>query len=232
MRNAFKVSAAVLLMATLAWASTPWKTKPYKSWTRKEVEEIFNHSPWVSTAEVTAYWRAKVSKPTMVGPYSGGPQIFPTIQGTRLRPREIFLARWMSALTMREAVARFGTLKWKTGVPISAANVLQRPPEYQIVVRGSDLFPFAQLGERGLAKASYIELGSPKGKILPSGVKFYRTIKGLVAAATFTFPKSVSGKPTIPAGEKQIVLVCKLKKTTVKFYFDPRKMANRSGRDL
>ena len=94
------------------------------------------------------------------------------------------------------------------------------------------MFPFAQLGESGLAKVSYLELSGPKGWLAPVGVNFYRTIRDLVAALTFTFPKRLDGKPTIPAGEKKIELICKLKKITVQFHFDPRRMTVRTSRDL
>jgi hypothetical protein len=250
MRKAFNIAAAILLVAALAWASTPWKSKPYQTWTQKDIEKIFNHSPWVSTAIVTAYWRSKDSTRVLNNPVASGPGTtsgysptappsggpigpsFPQASEQPLHPREIFTARWMSALTMREALTRFNALKWKVGIPVSPSNVLQRPAVYQIVVRGEDLFPFAELGEAGLAKASQLELSGPKGRLVPAGVNFYRTAQGMVAAVTFTFPERLDGKPTIPASEKKIELVCKLKKITVRFHFNPRRMTGRRGRDL
>ncbi len=250
MKKAFNVAAAILLLGVFAWAATPWKSKPFQNWTQKDIERIFNRSPWVSTAIVTAYWRPKKSIPVLnqavaagpgttsgynpTAPPSTGPigNSFPQASGQPLRPREIFTARWMSALTMREAIARFNTLKWKVGIPISPSNVLRRPSVYQIVVRGEDLFPFAQLGEAGLAKATYLELSGPGGRLTPVGVNFYRTVRGLVAAITFTFPKRLDRNPTIPTGEKKIELVCVLKKVTIRFHFNPRRMTGRTGRDL
>lgn len=262
MRTFAKVSLAILLMAVLAWASDPWKNKPYQDWNQKEVTKVLNDSPWVKTIHVRASWdhsnrlsaNSQFGQPTAAGqqnsmggqpnmsnqsgmpshPNMGGggmPGNNGMNQGSSGMRQAVFEARWLSAKTMREALARMEVLHGRMSQPHAAQYVAQTPPTYQIIVFGPDMAPFQKLNESELVKHSYLRL--KKSKLDPSGVKFSRGPKGKrVMAVTFLFPKKSNGQPTVPAGEKGVELICKLKSATLKFHFDPRKMKNKNGRDL
>lgn len=258
MRNFVKVSLAILLMAVLAWASDPWKSKPYQDWNQKDVDKVLNSSPWVRTINVTPTWRpggmmmnapreggmrpAGGGQPTMTGQPSGQPgpgnSEIPSDRGVGARmegPRQVvFQARWVSSQTMREALARSQVLDGKMSQPNAEQFVNQAQPNYQIAVFGPDMTPFAKLDDATIAKESYLEMKESKTKVAPTSVQLVRAPDGRrVAAVTFTFPKTTNnGEPTVGPKEKRIELVCKLKATTLKFRFDPRKMENKKGRDL
>jgi hypothetical protein len=252
MRTFAKVSLAILLMAVLAWASDPWKSKPYQDWDQKDVSKVLNDSPWVKTITVTASWsQGNMSmgvpnnsqqqggvamghpnmggaEPNMTGGLPGGNS---PGQGMRRRPETSFEARWVSAKTMRKALARMEVLNGKIQQPEAERYVAEVPPDYAIIVFGRDMTPFSKLDEASIIKHSSLEMKKSKQKIAPTSVKLQRK-DGRLMAIIFHFPKTASGKPTIVPNEKSIELVCKLQQATLKFHFDPRKMKNKQGRDL
>lgn len=61
---------AVLIMATLAWATDAWK-KPYQQWDKKDVEKILSDSPWAKVVRVSASWASNNSE---MLPPQGQPQ--------------------------------------------------------------------------------------------------------------------------------------------------------------
>lgn len=255
MRTFAKVSVAVLLMAVLAWASDPWKTKPYQQWDQKDVNKVLNESPWVKTISVTASWApqqmsmgvpgsGQTNTPQQQGGMAGGqpgmgggqPGMSGGMPGgmgqaVQTRRETRFEARWLSAKTMRKALARLELLDGKTTQPDAERFVAQTPPEYEVVVFGPDMTPFTKLDEAAITKGAHLEMKKSKEKIAATKVKLERKGNRLMAVA-FYFPKTENGKPTVVPDEKGIDLVCKLNRTTLKFHFDPRKMTDKQGRDL
>ncbi len=148
-------------------------------------------------------------------------------------PPAQFQARWISALTMREALARMQLLDQKVTQPEAEQFVSQTPPNYEIVVFGRDMTPFQTVDRATLLKDSSLLLDGPKATINAADVTVTRTPdERQVQAVTFSFPKTAAGQPTIPDQEKGIDLICKTKDVTLKFHFDPRRMATGKGRDL
>lgn len=257
MRTFAKVSLAILLVAVAAWASDPWKGKSYQDWNQKDIHKVLNNSPWVDTESVTATWRG--SRISMMGSPTGAPDV-PRQQGGMGTPgnmgggapgnggvggggmggggmrteeqRTVFEARWISAKPMREALARMAVLDGKMAQPNAQRFVSQPPADYEIVVFGPDMTPFAKMSEGEVATHSVLQLGNPKGKIAPASVKFQRTPQGKLVGVSFSFPRTSSGKPTIATQEKSIELICKLKGARLKFHFNPRKMSTKQGRSL
>ncbi len=146
--------------------------------------------------------------------------------------RAVFEARWISAKPMREALARMAMLDGKMAQPNAQRFVSQSPADYEIVVFGPDMTPFAKMNESSVAAHSVLQLGKPKGKIAPASVKFQRNPQGKLIGVTFSFPKTTGGKPTIATQEKSIELICQLKGAKLKFHFNPRKMSTKQGRNL
>ena len=102
------------------------------------------------------------------------------------------------------------------------------------MILGSDITPFDHLTPAELVKDSYLDLRSAKKELEPSSVNIYRSLNGKqVLGITFHFAKTAAnGQPMIGPNEKEIDLVCRLKRTRLDFRFHPRDMANRSGTDL
>lgn len=246
MRRFVKVSLFILLVAGLAWASDPWKDKPYTQWSMKDVEKVMNDSPWSRMIHVATglSMQNRMGTPAgagsqpngapNMGQMAGGP---PTHENTNGMPSGMqrmaaFEARWVSSVTMRQALARAAILDGKMS-QANAERYLAKPPaNYQIAIFGPDMSVFQAATETSLTNASYLKAKKEKKKVAPVGVKFTKSGDGKVEAITFEFPKTVNGQPVIGPKEKGVDLVCKVKDLTLKFHFDPRKMKNKQGRDL
>jgi hypothetical protein len=59
MRKVILGGIAVLAIAAFAVASNdPWKDKPYQQWDQKDIQKIFQNSPWSKTVTVDAKWQS------------------------------------------------------------------------------------------------------------------------------------------------------------------------------
>src|ERR1700690_3812653 len=57
MRKTFLVAAGCMALAVAIWASNdPWKDKPYQQWDAKDLQRIFQDSPWSHLVRVDAPW--------------------------------------------------------------------------------------------------------------------------------------------------------------------------------
>lgn len=245
MRRFVRISLFILLVAGLAWASDPWKDKPYTEWSMKEVDKVMNDSPWSRMIHVTTGFSMgrQMGAPAGAGsqptgaPGMGQPGGGPPTRDSNGMPAGMertaaFEARWVSALTMRQALARAEILDGKMS-QADAERYLAKPPEnYQIAVFGPNMNVFGGATETSLTNDSYLEAKNEKKKVAPVGVKITKSGDGRVEAITFSFPKTVNGQPVIGPKEKSVDFVCKVKDLTLKFHFDPRKMENKQGRDL
>ncbi len=248
MRSLSRILAALMFAGTLAaiaWAGTPWKTKPYQQWNKNDVMQVLEHSPWVQSFTVPVSWHplpmynspaaaaslgGSASVDAGGGPGGGSPSL-------GMRPQEphaTFVARWISAKTIREAVARRQVLAGEIPEARADSDVAKQPSDYEIMVLGSDMTPFADLTPAELTKDSYLHLRSAKKELEPSSVNIYRSLNGKqVLGVTFHFARTAAnGQPMIGPSENEVDLVCRLKKTRLDFRFHPRDMAGRSGTDL
>jgi hypothetical protein len=250
MRRFIKISLAVLVLTTLAWASNPWKDKPYQQWDQKDVAKVLNDSPWSRTVSVSANWessgmpgaRTRMGTGQQMPGMGGGGQSgmgAPTRPGQQpgmqmpMRRDAKFQARWLSSRTMRKALARLEILKGKLKQPDAERYVAQEPAEYEVVIFGPDMKPFSSMKEAALKKEISLKAKKTKKEVTADGIKLQRSADGKrLLAVTIHFPKSAEGKPVIGAKEKEIDVVCRLKDTTLKFHFDPRKMKDKQGTDL
>lgn len=245
--------AAILICTALAWAgSEPWKSKPYQQWDDKDIQQILTESPWVRTASIEAGWKAAgssldqspselnsesgVSAPTTssnpgsrmardAGPIPGPEQSQSMAQ---------FLVFWMSARTMRAALAQREVLhSGKTAA--EAQQYVDAPQaEYQIVVQGRDMTPFLRFNEKYYETNSYLYAKKNNEKVFPAHVEYQRTPDGnSIDAVIFSFAKKLpSGEPLILPQEKSIEFSCKVEGSDMRVRFEPQKMTNQSGEDL
>ncbi|HEV2387452.1 MAG TPA: hypothetical protein VGS20_09375 [Candidatus Acidoferrales bacterium] len=260
MRTFAKIALGIFLVATLAWASDPWKDKAYQQWDQKDIARVLNDSPWVKDTTVDASWSGRgaprLQEPLGTpGPTAGNSQSpmggaaggqTGGMGGGGMEPAPVasiapppgqnqatFHARWLSSRTMREALVRLQILEGKMNQASGEQYVAQEPADYQLVLFGPDMTPFESLEEAALAKDAYLEMKKSKTKLAPSQVLIQRAGDGKkLQAVSFSFPKTANGQPTVPLDEKNITFVCSFGRTTLKFNFDPQKMADKQGRDL
>jgi hypothetical protein len=248
MRKFAKVSLIVLLVAVFAWASDPWNAKPYQQWDMKDVQKVMNDSPWSRTIHVAMGFSLGgpsmgmpggagsqgpgPEQPNMGGQSGGGPPTHDSNGEMQSAHMATFEVRWISSVTMRQALARVSELDGK----MSQADVEQylagTPANYELALFGPNMSAFAGATEASLTKDSYLELKSEKKKVAPLSVSMEKSGTDQGMAITFDFPKTVNGEPVIGPNEKDIDFVCKVKDLTLKFRFEPKKMVTKNGSDL
>jgi hypothetical protein len=258
MRKAIIASTAVFTIAAVAWATDVWK-KPYEQWDKKDVLKVLDDSPWAKTVRITATWESSGNAyqpmpggqtqpqpqtsgqqgggahPGMGGggaqpaaPPSGGME--PGMQGT---PTAVFVVRWVSSLTVREALVRSAVLNGELNESQAKTDLSQPPDVYQIMVAGPQMLPFEQSTEDGVKNASYLEVKKSKQRIQPVKVEFQRSPEGQkVTAVIISFPKTANGQPTIGPDAKGADFSVSLARASIHTSFDFSKMDDAQGRDL
>ncbi len=229
-------SLFLLVLGTLAWASSdPWKAKPYQQWDANDIKRIFAESPWCKTVEIDATWKAGGSKYEMsddggmalkTGQGSSGAGDTPT-------GKAIFVVRWVSARTIREAGVRNSVLEGQMKPEDAEMEVAKVPDVYQIFVGGRDLTPFASADEKTLQDSAFLSAKKTKQKITPVKAQILHGQDGKLTGVVFVFPKKTdSGEPTIGTDEKSVEFTCVISKARILSTFEIPKMEDSQGRDL
>jgi len=251
----------VLMLAGSVWADDPWKSKPYTHWDQQVALKILNDSPWAKETRVDATWREGAAGSsgsggsgfpgstgargrTAADTSAGGPTTgsgtaavdstrTPQLGDPSAVPQAVFLIRWGSSLIMRQAVARLALLR---GSPQSAVQKLleQEPTEYQLVVAGQDMTPFAEEEEKVLQSKAYLQPRRSKQKLAASRVEVSRSPDGKrVVSVSFFFPKtSPTGEPTLAPDERSVEFSVPMRRHNLKCGFDLQKMSGPQGRDI
>jgi len=203
-----------------------------------------NDSPWARTIYVTLGLGFEMQPmgnapatngPTMGNQQSqpgGGPPPTENQNATSMESTSMFEVRWISSLTMRQALARLSILEGKMSQAAAEQYLANSPANYEIALFGQNMSAFRDVAEAALARDSWLEMKTAKRRVAPASVKIQKSADGKQIAVTFAFPKNVNGEPTIAPNEKGIDFVCRVKDLNLKFHFDPRKMVNQQGRDL
>lgn len=257
------LSLGIFAVGTAALASDAWKDKPYQSWDQKDIQEILNNSPWGRQDVVSApagggsLDAPKVSTPTSSRTSGGvvlakpGEDVPDTATGgahgsaaspgsagsdSANSPRgdQIYVARWVSSRTIREAMARVGELNGHPA-PDAAQKIAAVPDTYELLIISSNLSDFQQAGEGVLKDSIYLETKKNHEKIVPSKITLATTgpndpqVRGVI----IDFPrKNASGAAAIPSDEKDVDLIAVAGKTKLKFHFEISKMTDKQGADL
>lgn len=251
---------AILLLAANLSAGDPWKDKSYKQWDEKDVRKILLDSPWAKEVRVSAPWQGAGGRelstpaPPGGGGYGEGASGGAPMAGGRASggpgeaeqagsPQAIFVVRWVSSWTVRQAMARGAVLR---GTPEAEAEqiVAQEVPEYVVAVLGRDMTSFAKAEESGLKEKSYlvVKKAKAKAKLAPSRVEVQRARSSsdqpqaagaaAISAVIFYFPKkTAAGEPALAADEKSVEFVCEAGGAQIKTSFELQKMAGPQGPD-
>jgi hypothetical protein len=228
-------SLFLLVLGTLAWASSdPWKAKPYQQWDANDIKRIFADSPWCKTVQIDAIWKGATSKYEMS---DDGGMALKTGQGSAgaggaPAGKAIFVVRWVSARTIREAGVRNSVLESQMKPEDAEKEVAKIPDVYQIFVGGRDLTPFAS-AEETMQASVFLSAKKAKQKIAPFETRILHGRDGKMTGVMFSFSKKTdSGEPTIAADEKNVEFTCAISKARIFTTFEIPKMEDSQGRDL
>jgi len=245
---------AALLLAVAAWAGDAWKDKSYKDWDEKDLRKILNDSPWARQIHVDAIWSqahpsvdegvpASDNPPAPSGGSESGrtggatapsaPGAYGEPEQART-PQTVFLIRWVSARTLREAIGRSAVLRGAAPESEAEKFIAQQPPEYQIAVLGPDMTVFGQANEKSLKEKAYLLSKRSKKKLPPSRVDVQHSQDGKqIVSVVFSFSKKTEGgEATIALDEKGVEFICPVGQAVLKTNFELQKMANKQGVDL
>src|SRR5215472_18844791 len=129
----------VLMLAAMFQGNRPWQEKPYTEWAQRDLDNIFNHSPWVRQFAITVGKGSPMDAPdpnSAIGrEYQSGGARDPNVpkvgrdDGAFLSPNVetlTFDIRWASSLTWRQSMVRQAQL---AGMPsaMAAAALAQSP---------------------------------------------------------------------------------------------------------
>lgn len=220
----FSAIAIILAFAVAAWAVDPWKGKPVDQWDQNDITKILTDSPWVKKVQIEASWvkgKQSSSSPSAAGD-----------QGPSGPPQAIFMIRWNSARTPREALYRQALLGNEIKQDEYDKAMNEQVDDYQILIVGSDMTPFQDSTEASLTTAGYLMSKKTKDKIPPKGVVVQRGPDQKVSVVVFSFfKKSLNGQETVPEDEKSMDFYLT---SPVKLHctFDVSKMVDAKGKDL
>jgi hypothetical protein len=229
-------SLFLLVLGALAWASSdPWKAKPYQQWDATDIKRIFADSPWCKTVQIDATWKGAGSKYEMS---DDGGMALKTGQGSAgagdaPSGKAIFVVRWVSARTIREAGVRNSVLEGQMNPEDAEKELAKVPDVYQIFVGGRDLTPFAAADDKTLQASAFLIAKKTKQKIAPVKAQILHGQDGKMTGVVFVFPKKTdSGEPTVGTDEKSVDFTCTISKARILTTFEIPKMEDSQGRDL
>lgn len=254
----FSLIAGVLAFAVLLWAAgDPWKDKPYQQWDQKDIARVLSDSPWSKVVHVDAPWRgsgqrdddqgepgeseegpaARSGGGMSRGGYGAGGGSQPpggASDNASSIPQAAFVVRWASSQTVREAAYRDAVLRGQMKQEEVDKALAQPIENYNVLVVGQDMSPFAKSDENGLKGQAYLSTKKTKQKIPPDKVQIQKSQDGKnVIALIFSFPrKAANGESDIAPDEKGVEFVLIAGQVKLKAGFEPPKMANQQGRDL
>jgi len=227
-----RVLVAVLLgtLTASAWARDPWKDKSYKNWDANDVRKILFDSRWSKRITRTALQAPDapaedVSGVDMMGSHSKEAEAGGDTQQT------IYVVRWVSSRTLREAWARSMALQKQIPAETIDQHLPPVPGEFLLAVVGPDMAAFARADESSLKSKSYLAVN--KEKVAPVRVEVDHDRDGRVAGVVFHFPKTDSaGHALISSNDKNVRFVEGGAGTGFEVSFSPRQMVDSQGLDL
>jgi ketosteroid isomerase-like protein len=162
-------------------------------------------------------------------PDYGAPSMLGTPEG-----QTVFVVRWNSSQTLREAIIRSHILSGDMKEADAAHYLGQPVTDYEITVIGQDMTPFGMMNPDDLKTKTYLQVKPSKLKVSPTSMQVQHAADGkTVLAVMFSFPrKTQDGKDLITPNDKAIQFVVKTKELDLNAGFDLRKMVNAKGLDL
>jgi hypothetical protein len=224
----FALALTVLLCAS-SWARDPWKDKSYKNWDANDLRKILYDSPWSKRVSRTALQAPEgpvedASGVDMMDSHSKEAEAGGDTQQT------VFVVRWVSSRTLREAWARSLVLQKQISPESIDQHLPPLPGEFLLAVVGPSMGAFARTNETTLRDKSYLTVG--KQKIRPVRVEIDQTRDGRISGVVFHFPKTdAAGQPLIAGNGKDVRFVERGAAAGFEVNFNPRQMVDSQGPD-
>jgi hypothetical protein len=225
-----KKTAGLFLLFGFGLLAADFWQKPYMEWSDKDAARMMNNSPWarsVSVAMGGPGGPGGAPPPGGGGGFGGGrgPQggggseYGPGAQGSSAPTFDV-VARWQSALPVREALVRlkFGTEADKSA---EAAKVLeQQDRPYEIVLSGAmGMFLGGKPGDAAKALSDVSFLSSSRtGDIKASQIEVGKP--GKTMDVLFVFPRSMP----FTSEDKEVEFTTKLGTSSLKYKFKLKDM--------
>lgn len=227
-----KKTAGLLLLFGFGLAAAEFWQKPYMEWSDKDAGKMMTDSPWAKSASVSmgGPGGGGGAPPAMPpgggggfgggGPQGGGGSEFgPGAQGSA-PPTFDVVARWQSALPIREAFVRlkFGGEADKSPEASKVLEQQERP--YEIVLSGPmGMFLGGKPGDAAKALSEVSLLSSRRtGPIKPVQIEVGKP--GKTMDVVFVFPRSMP----FTLEDKEVELITKLGASTLKYKFKLKDM--------
>src|ERR1700677_5063339 len=222
-----KKTAGLLVLFCFGLAAADFWQKPYTEWSDKDTAKMMTDSPWAKSVSVSMAGPGGAAGPPPVtpgggggfgghgGPQGGGGSDFgPGAQGSA-PPTFDVVARWQSALPIRQAFVRlkFGAEADKSAEAGKILEQQERP--YEIVLSGPmGMFLGGKPGDAAKALSEVSFLSSRRtGEIKAVQIEVGKP--GKTMDVVFAFPRSMP----FTVEDKEVELVTKLGTSTLKYKF-------------
>lgn len=251
MRTKLRAGAAVLAIATVAWASGDvWKSKPYAQWDEKDITTILQTSPWSRPAvQIQGAWRpadTAAADTSNLGVAGSGADTSNRSAGAgsnqpggtekqaeALAAVQMYNIYWWSSRTIRETSLRRAVLKGSLTQDQADKMVTAPVDSYQILVNSPNMAIFQRRGEDAFKQVAFLQTHKNKQKLNPTKVEFQKNADGTVVGAVFSFPRtSPNGEPLISSDEKEVDFQLQIGGSWLRTYFNPKQMVDSQGEDL
>ncbi len=231
-----KKTAGLFLLFGFGLTAANFWQKPYTEWSDKDATKMMTDSPWAKSASVSMSGPGGAGGAPPVpgggggfggvpggeprGPQGGGGSEFgPGAQGTSAPTFDV-VARWQSALPIRQAFVRlkFGA---EADQSAEAAKVLeQQDRPYEIVLSGPmGMFLGGKPGDAAKALSEVSFLSSTRtGPIKATQIEVGKP--GKIMDVVFAFPRSMP----FTVEDKEVELITKLGNSNLKYKFKLKDM--------
>ncbi len=226
-----KKTAGLFVLCSFALLAADFWQKPYTGWSEKDAAKMLTDSPWAKSASVSmgSPGGGAPMPPgggggfgggAPRGPQGGGGSEFgPGAQGSAAPTFDI-VARWQSALPIRQAFVRlkFGAEAEKSPEATKALEQQERP--YEIVLSGPmGMFLAGKPGDAAKALSEVTFLSSRgKGETKPVQIEVGKP--GKTMDVLLAFPRSMP----FTVEDKEVELTTRLGMSTLKFKFKLKDM--------
>jgi hypothetical protein len=222
-----KKIAGLLLLFGCGLAAADFWQKPYTEWSDKDVAKMMNNSPWAKSVSVAvAFPGAGGGPPPPMpagggggapgGPQGGGGSEF----GAGAPPSLEIMARWQSALPMRQALVRL-KLGAEADKSADAKKVLeQQERPYEIILSGPmGMFLGSKLEDsaKALSEVSFLS-SSRTGPMKASQIEVGKP--GKTMDVVFVFPRSMP----FTVDDKEVDFTTKMGTSILKYKFKLKDM--------
>lgn len=245
-----KLVLFAVLAPAVVWAADVWESKPFQDWTNKDVQKIFNNSPWarqaravIGSAPPAAAGRSgqpavgdassndsgvpKGREPGGAGRMGSAPSDFD--QGPQSQVGVPVIVRWQSALPLRQAqmLAKYGE---SAAISPEAQKFLMDEPSIYVVAISGLAGSIVSAGGGDQAKQSIAEKTTltvrGKQSLHPIAVDFLPV--GSTVDVLIGFPRSAR----ITLEDQEVELASEIGRATVRYKFKLKDMVVRGKLEL